>query len=98
MSEVKEAPKPKTGNGSPFTFRRRFAEVLDQPFEEFGLQSGWHLPSFLTRGHELLRRETGFVPAEWSPKVDVLQREGQFVVHADLPGLSKDGIKVEVND
>jgi HSP20 family protein len=116
MTNVKEAPKPKTGNGpvqtneiasqpaameksngSPSTFMRRFAEEMDRLFDEFGLQSGWHLPSLVTRGHELLRRGTGFIPADWSPKVDVMHRDGQFVVRADLPGLNKDDIKVEVN-
>jgi HSP20 family protein len=85
-------------NGSPFTFMRRFAEEMDRLFEDFGLETGWHLPSVLTRGRELLRREVGFVPAEWSPKIDVLEREGQFVVRTDLPGMSKEDVKVDVTD
>jgi len=118
MAELKEAPKPKTGNGpaqgkeiapretaapmkfstSPFAYMRRFAEEMDQLFEHFGLQTGWRMPGFFTRGHELLRREAGFVPGEWSPQVDVVQREGEFVVRADLPGLTKEDVKVEVTD
>ena len=78
---------PLMSSGSPFTFLRRFAREMDHLFEDFGLESGWHLPRFLGRGRELLRREAGFVPAEWSPRVDVLEREGQFVVRADLPGM-----------
>jgi HSP20 family protein len=38
------------------------------------------------------------VGADWSPRIDVLEREGHFVVRADLPGLSKDEIKVDVHD
>jgi len=83
---------------SPFTFMRRFAAEMDRLFEDFGLGTRLHIPRFLSRGHELFRRETGLVPAEWSPRVNVLQREGQFVVRADLPGLTKDDIKVEVMD
>jgi len=119
MLEVKEAPKPTTGNakgqttditrrtppatpaasqGSPFEFMRRFAEEMDHLFEDFGLGSGWRLPSALTRGRELLRREVGLIPAEWSPRVDIQQRKGQLVVRADLPGLSKDDIKVEIKE
>src|SRR5271166_6223839 len=89
---------PMRSKGSPFAFMRRFAEEMDHLFEDFGFESGWHLPRFLGRGRELLRREAGFIPAEWSPRVDVLEREGQFVVRADLPGLSKEDIKVEVSD
>ena len=118
MAELKEAPKPKTENGSaqgkeiaprttaapmkssgsPFAYMRRFAEEMDQLFENFGLQTGWRMPSLLTRGHELFRREAGFAPGDWSPRIDVLEREGQIVVHADLPGLTKDDVTVDVTD
>jgi len=92
------AAAPEKISGSPFSYMRRFAEEMDRLFENFGLQTGWRMPSLLTRGHELLRREAGFVPGEWSPQIDILEREGQFVVHADLPGLSKDDVKVDIAD
>lgn len=88
----------KSESATPFAFIRRFAEEMDQLFEDFGVESRWRMPSFLTRGHELLRREAGFIPAKWSPRVDVVEREGRFVVRADLPGLSKDDVKVEISD
>jgi HSP20 family protein len=89
---------PLRSNGSPFTMMRRFAREMDHLFDDFGLESGWHLPKFLARGRELLGREAGFIPAEWSPRIDVLERDGQFTVRADLPGMSKDDIKVEILD
>jgi len=89
---------PMKATGSPFTYMRRFAEEMDHLFENFGLQTGFRLPSFLTRGHELLRREAGFIPGEWSPQIDVLEREGQFAVRVDLPGLFKEDVKVDVTD
>ena len=33
---------------------------------------------------------------EWMPQVEILQNNGQFTVRADLPGLTKDDIKVEM--
>ncbi|MBV8270586.1 MAG: Hsp20/alpha crystallin family protein [Planctomycetaceae bacterium] len=83
---------------SPFTFIRRFAEEMDRLFEDFGFGFGLRMPSLLTRGHELLRRESRLVPAEWSPRVDILEREGKVVVRVDLPGLTKEDIKVELTD
>ncbi len=34
----------------------------------------------------------------WSPAIDVSEREGKLIVHADLPGLNKEDVKVEVTD
>jgi len=101
--QAKEIVSPATAapvktSGSPFAYMRRFAEEMDNLFENFGLQSGIRMPSFLTRSHELLRREAGFIPGEWSPQIDVSEREGKFIVHADLPGLSKDDVKVDITD
>ncbi|MHC5544393.1 Hsp20/alpha crystallin family protein, partial [Singulisphaera rosea] len=84
--------------GSPFAFARRFAEEMDRLIEEFGIASGWHTPSFFTRGHELLRREAGLVDAEWSPRLEVKEQDGRLLVRADLPGLGKDDIKVELSE
>jgi HSP20 family molecular chaperone IbpA len=33
-----------------------------------------------------------------TPQIEVLERDGQFVVRADLPGLSKDDVSVELTD
>jgi HSP20 family protein len=95
---ARESSAPLMSTASPFAFMRRFASEMDRLFEDFGLGTRMHIPRFVSRGHEMLRREAGLVPAEWSPRVNVLQREGQFVVRADLPGLSKDDVKVEVSD
>jgi len=89
---------PRPGAAGPFTFVRRFAEEMDRLFEDFGLEAGWRMPPALTRGHELLRREAGLVSADWSPHIDILERKGHLVVRADLPGMSKDDVKVDVAD
>lgn len=34
----------------------------------------------------------------WTPAIDVSQRDGQYVVHAELPGLKPEDVKVEVLD
>jgi len=84
--------------GSPFTMMRRLAEEMDRAFEEIGLESRFHFPRMFTRGRELLRRETGLIPAEWSPRVEVLEKEGFFVVKAELPGMTRDEVKVEITE
>jgi HSP20 family protein len=68
---------------SPFELMRRFSEEMDRAFEGFGLSRGWG------RGGE-----TGM----WSPAVEVFERDNDLVVRAELPGLSKDDVKVEMTD
>jgi len=118
MTEVKEAPKTKTGNGQGqakevaraaqaslqpaeagrFDFMHRFAEEMDRVFEDFGHETAWHLPRFLARGRRLFRRGASELGMAWSPRIDVHERDGKLIVHAELPGMSKDEVKVEVVD
>jgi HSP20 family protein len=35
---------------------------------------------------------------DWAPPVDVFQRGGDLVLRADLPGMAKEDVEVEVND
>ena len=34
----------------------------------------------------------------WNPRIDVIKKEGELVLRADLPGVKPDEIKVEVED
>jgi HSP20 family protein len=86
------APSPWAGN--PFAFMRRFGEEMDRLFEDFRLGGGLFAPTF---GRELggAGSAGGTI---WSPQVEVFEREGQLVVRADLPGLTKDDINVDITD
>src|SRR5437868_3427762 len=92
----REQSVPGLFGGSPFTFMRRFSEEMDRLFEDFGMGRGWLTPSF---GRDLLPSTLGeFGQSIWSPQVEMFEREGQLIVRADLPGLTKDDVKVEVAD
>jgi len=82
------------GTGSPFAFMRRFGEEMDRLFEDFGFGGGFLTPSF---GRELSRLGEAS-QFNWSPQVEVIERGGQLIVRADLPGLTKDDINVDVTD
>jgi HSP20 family protein len=75
---------------SPVALLRRFSEEMDRLVEEFGLRRGW-LGSRFGRG-----REGGPVP--WSPPVEISERENQLIIWADLPGMKKQDITLEVTD
>lgn len=69
---------------SPFGMTRRFADEVDRMFEGFGFPT------------------TRFSPWRWgewhqfSPEVDIFERDGQLVIRADLPGLNKENVNVDV--
>ncbi len=99
QGQTKEAtPRatPQNVPATPFAFMRRFTEEMDRLLEDFGLEAGWLMPRLFTRGTRLLGREVEFTPAEWTPRIEVFDREGQFVVRAELPGMAREDVKVEV--
>jgi len=70
---------------TPFSLMRRFADQMDRMFEDFGF------PSVQRFG-----RSWGM--EMFSPQVEMFERDRKLVVRADLPGLTKDDVKVEVTD
>ena len=79
-----ERKTPETAN--PFQMMRRFTKDMERMFEGFG---EFNFPTFF---------KTEFENAQWVPQIEVLHNKGQFMVRADLPGLTKDDVKVELTD
>jgi len=67
---------------SPFELMRRFSEEMDRAFENFGFAQGGSSNS----------------QNWWAPALEVFERDNNVVVRAELPGLNKDDVKVEVTD
>ena len=80
--------------GSPFTFMRRFSEEMDRLFEDFGFGRGWLAPG-LERG---LDRLESLAEGAWAPQVEVIERDNRLIVRADLPGMTKDNVKVDLDE
>ncbi|HEY3132885.1 MAG TPA: Hsp20/alpha crystallin family protein [Acidobacteriota bacterium] len=80
---------------APFAFMQRFREEMNRVFEDFTGRSLLS-PDF----SRLWRWPQGseFAQGLWSPQVEAFEREGKFIVRADLPGLSKEDVEVEVKD
>jgi HSP20 family protein len=47
---------------------------------------------------EFGRPASGGLAGLWSPPIETFERDGRFVVRADLPGLSPDDVRVDVQD
>ena len=71
---------------SPFSFMRRFTEDMDRLFEDFGGRHEW-----LT-----WPREWG--EGRWRPNIEMFEKDGQLVLRADLPGLTKNDVKVDITE
>lgn len=84
---------PSLMSASPFTFMRRFSEQMDRLFEDFGF--GSLTPNF---GRDLMSGFSDVNRSVWSPQVEMFEREGQVVIRADLPGMTKDDVNVEITD
>jgi len=76
----------------PFSMLDRFAEEMDRVFDDFGFGRSW-----LSRSPFGMQRRARSEDMWW-PAVEVVQRNNELVVKADLPGLRKDDIKVDVTD
>ena len=73
---------------TPFTFMRRFSEEMDRLFDDFGVGRNWLSP---------MLGKTALPQGLWSPQVEVFERDNQMVLRADLPGLTKDDVNVELS-
>ena len=82
---------PETAN--PFQMMRRFTKDMERLFENFG---GYSFPNFFRTDFAPFGME--FDKGEWMPPIEVLQNNGQFKVRADLPGLTKDDVTLEITD
>jgi len=70
---------------------RRMMEDLDRMFEDFGSARG-------SRGDMPDVGGRGGLAMDWTPAVEMFERDGQLVVRADLPGLSPEDVRIEVTD
>ena len=78
---------------SPFSLMRRFSEEMDRLFGDFNFGGGF-APGLSRELGRLADLET----PTWLPQVEVFERNGKLNIRADLPGLSKDDIDVDITD
>lgn len=95
MAKAKQSKKnglKKTARGqmtpanlTPFSFVGRVMEEMDRLAEDFGFGGGL-----------LAAVDRNLSRGVWAPRVEMFQRNGELVLRADLPGLNKEDVKVEV--
>lgn len=79
------------GSWSPFSLMSRMMSDMDRFFDDFGLgRSLWG-----RAGEHGAGTSTGI---DFVPRMDVFERDGKLTVHADLPGMRQEDVKVNVHD
>lgn len=73
---------------SPFTLMRRLSDDMERIVED----------TWGARRFPRLFRPFELPDTRWTPDIEAFERTGEFVVRADLPGMTKDDVKVEVSD
>ena len=74
--------QPSFSGGSPLSLMRRMMGDMDRLFGAFGGSS--ILPTF----------DEQFERSFWAPQIDVFERGNDLVVHADLPGLRQEDLRI----
>ena len=74
---------------NPFALMSQLSQEMDRLFDGF-----WGVPS----GIGSSRRTSELDTALWAPAVEMHEHDGEIVVRADLPGMQRDDVQVEVTD
>jgi HSP20 family protein len=90
------------GMNSPFELMQRMSQDMDRLFEQLGFgRLGLGLgPTFGSLlGSDIADRSQRFNNSQsfWAPQIETVRRGDRFVVRADLPGINKDDVHVEVD-
>ena len=79
---------------NPFRMLERFGDEMDRVFDDLGFGRGGLMPRLgFGWPRPLIGRTEG-----WLPDVEMLQRNHDLLIRADLPGLTKDDVKVEITE
>lgn len=88
------APVTPPREKSPFATIRRLAEEMDRTFNEWNFGREWLTPFF---GRDTLaKRMEEFGKDLYLPDIEVVEKDGTMTVRADLPGIRKEDVSIEV--
>jgi HSP20 family protein len=78
----------------PFGVMRQMQDEVDRWFNRFGVDPSWASPSAWMASAAEAAGKLG----EWMPSIDAFQRGNEFVVRADVPGMTRNDLTVEVGE
>jgi HSP20 family protein len=96
QSVARREATPPSFFDDPFGLFNRFDDEVTRLFGDFGRDWMGLAPRRWTPAG--LSRQTDAPGKLWMPEVEVLERDGKFHVKADLPGVAKEDVHVEILD
>ena len=79
---------------TPFDFMNRMTDEMDRWFDRVSRDVGFPRRSWMSRSAFGSPAGQGI----WSPRIEAFQKGDKFIVRAELPGLKKDQVNVELTD
>jgi HSP20 family protein len=83
---MKEKDLVPTSFQYPFTMMRRLNDEIERMFEDFNVRKPFAL----------------FTPElrkfDWAPAIEIVEKENKLFVRAELPGLSKEDVKIDLTE
>jgi HSP20 family protein len=84
------------GGSGPFALMRRISDEMDRMFENFGMGRGF-FPAEFGQGGMPAYGGGESMASLWSPHVEISERDGKLLISADLPGVKKEDVNIQVN-
>ena len=81
----------------PFAMMQRFARRMDHLFEDFGFRGSPTRRGDYDGSQQAMTRG-GRGGSSWMPQMETFERDGSMVVRADLPGMKKEDIEIQLDD
>lgn len=78
-------------SSGPFGLMRQMQDQMDRWFSRFGLGGDWSAP-FTSMSR------IGEPSGDWMPAIEAFQRGNEFIIRADVPGMTRNELSVEMGD
>jgi HSP20 family protein len=80
------------GSFSPFAIMRQGVDEMERWFSEMG--RGWSSPRRMMSPMGEMAQQ----PGDWAPAIEAFQRGNEFIVRAEVPGMNRQDLTVEIGD
>jgi len=81
----------------PFSMMRRMTEEMDHFFDRFVTRPTAKLGQQMQQQVQQQVQQVSSQSLEWRPQVEVSQHDNRVVIFADLPGMKREDVLVEIN-